>query len=267
MNGNDHLAPEDQPTPDVPPTRGRKGLAAGLAIGLIGGTAAGLVMGVPGLTSASNDVASLVQQTDTTDEAETPATPEPMDESADDAPATHAERLRESLQELVDAGTITAEQADAVAEHLVTQVRERVADGEGRVGGGPFGEHRGRAGGGMFGRGAGVVSEALTDLLGLDAQELREQLRDGSTLADIAEENGVEPQAVIDELVAEYQERLDNAVENGRLEQTEADERLARATERITELVDDGHPAHPDRTADTPAEDTPAEDTPSTSEN
>ena len=146
------------------------------------------------------------------------------------------------MQELVDEGTITAEQADAVTAHLLEQVPERLAERDGR---GP-GWHGGRPGGGLFGRGAGVVSEALTDLLGIDAQELREQLRDGATLAEIATAQGVEPQAVIDELVGEYEERLDNAVENGRLDQAEADERLASATERITELVNEGHPARVD---------------------
>jgi hypothetical protein len=38
----------------------------------------------------------------------------------------------------------------------------------------------------MFGR--GVASEALTDLLGIDAEELRTQLRAGATLAEIATE-------------------------------------------------------------------------------
>ena len=92
----------------------------------------------------------------------------------------------------------------------------------------------------MFGR--GVASEALTDLLGLDAQELRQQLRDGATLAEIATTQGVEPQAVIDELVAELTERVDNAVEDGRIDQTEADQKLADAEAKITDMVNNGRP-------------------------
>ena len=202
-------------------TGGRRGLAVGLAGGLLAGTAAGLVFGVPGLSSAATDAvpAALVQQTDETDT------------TTEAAPAEMGTRLREALQELVDGGTITAEQADAVTTHLVENRPER-GDGEGRRG------HRG--GPGMFGR--GVASEALTDLLGIDGEELRTQLRAGATLAEIAAEQGVEVQAVVDELVAEVTERVDNAVENGRIDQAEAAEKLAEAEARITDMVNNGRP-------------------------
>jgi hypothetical protein len=220
MNSNDNSA---NPT-------GRSGVnravAAGLTLGVIGGTAAGLVFGVPGLTSAaSSDTvvqpAAIVQQVDETDPS-----------ASADAPPEAGTRLRESLQALVDDGTITAEQADAITTHLVENRPER---GEGR---GP-GSGEGRGPGG-FGRGVG--SEAVAELLGLDAQELRQQVRDGATLAEIATAQGVEPQAVIDELVAELTERLDNAVENGRIDQAEADEKLAEAEAKITEMVNSGRP-------------------------
>jgi hypothetical protein len=166
--------------------------------------------------------AALVQQTDETDT------------TTEDAPVEMGARLREALQGLVDGGTITDAQADAVTAHLVENRPERgeFRDGEGH------GDHRG--GPGMFGR--GVASEALTDLLGIDGEELRTQLRDGATLAEIAEEQGVEVQAVVDELVAEVTERVDNAVENGRIDQAEADEKLAEAEAKITDMVNNGRP-------------------------
>lgn len=169
MTNEDTLNPAPNP---ATPSGKRRGIAVGLAGGLLAGTAAGLVFGVPGLSSAaSTDVtvsqAALVQQTDETDT------------TTEDVPAEMGARLRESLQELVNGGTITAEQADAVTAHLVENRPER-GDGEGRGG------HRG--GPGMFGR--GVASEALTDLLGIDGEELRTQLRAGATLAEIAAEQG-----------------------------------------------------------------------------
>ncbi len=221
----------------------RRGLTIGLAGGLLAGTAAGLVFGVPGLSSAASDTtsvapAALVQQTDET---------EPTD-AVDPADASEmGTRLRETLQALVDDNTITAEQADAVTAHLVENRPERGGPG-GRGGhGGP--------GGGMFGgRGAGVASEALTDLLGIDAQELRTQLRDGATLADIASAQGVEVQAVVDELVGELQERLDNAVADGRIDQAEADEKAADAEAKITDMVNNGRPERGADDADAPAD-------------
>ena len=201
----------------------RRGVAIGLAGGLLAGTAAGLVFGAAGLSSAAADSTpvAVVQQTDetTTDPAADPAT----DPAADAEVGT---RLRETLQPLVDDSTITAEQADAVTARLV----------ENRPGRG------GHGGPGPGGRGGGVASEALTDLLGIDAQDLRTQLRDGATLAEIATAQGVEVQAVVDELVGELRERLDNAVENGRIDQADADEKAVEAETRITDMVNNGRP-------------------------
>ena len=205
-------------------------MAIGIAGGLLAGTAAGLVFGVPGLSSAASDStpAVVVQQTDETD----PSTPAPADtdpaapappDAPDDAPEPGT-KLREILQPLVDDGTITAEQADAVTAHLVENRPER---GEGGFGGG-HGGHRGGPGG-MFGRGGpGMGSEVLTDLLGLTAEEIHTQLHDGATLAEIATAQGVEVQAVVDALVGELDTRLDEAVANGRIEQAEANEKLGR---------------------------------------
>ncbi|MGB0114795.1 MAG: hypothetical protein WBP59_16370, partial [Ilumatobacteraceae bacterium] len=123
-------------------------------------------------------------------------------------------------------------------------LRERWNDRAGERAGRPGAGNVGRHNGGPFSRGAGVASEALTDLLDLDAAELRTQLRDGATLADIAESAGIDVQAVIDELMAETSERFDTAVENGRLDQSAADEKLAEIEAKITEMVNTGLPSH-----------------------
>ncbi|HSL73979.1 MAG TPA: hypothetical protein VK853_05915 [Ilumatobacteraceae bacterium] len=199
----------------------RRGLALGLAGGLLAGTAAGLVIGVPGLTGAAGDSlpTALVQQAD---EAE------PTDTTGN--ALERGTRLRQTLQELVDANTITAEQADAVTSHLVEQRPERGERGPGSHRRGPD----------MPGR--GVAAEALTDVLGLDAETLRAQLREGATLAEIAADQGVDVQAVIDALVDAVEARVGAAVENGRLDQAEADDKLAAAEARITDMVTNGRP-------------------------
>lgn len=219
-------------------TGSKRGVAVGLAAGLLGGTAAGLVFGVPGLTSAADDAstaAGLVQQVDDTGTGNDVDTDSGTDTGDVDRPTVEQreqqmqERLREGLQELVDDGTINAAQADAVAGHLVENRPERDHDGRG-----PGGRNGSRAG--------GVMSEAVTDLLGLTPAELHEQLRAGSTLGDIAEAQGVGTDALVAEIVGEVEERIALGVENGHFDQAEADERLAEIEDRVTDTVENGRP-------------------------
>jgi hypothetical protein len=90
------------------------------------------------------------------------------------------------------------------------------------------------------GRGAGM--EAAAEALGMTADELRTALRDGQTIAEIAEANGVDVQVVIDAMVAEAQEHLAEKVAAGEMTQEEADEKLASLEERITERVNSDEP-------------------------
>lgn len=227
-----------------------RAVAAGLAVGVLGGTAAGLVFGVPGLSNAAGTVgiapAAVVQQTDTTDPVAPAAAPtapdDPWTPGHAPEPARPRTRLRVSLQPLVDAGTITAAQVDAVVAQLQSSMPMR-ADGEGRGPGGR--DARSGRGAGVFGRAADP--RVLTTLLGLNGAELMTQLRDGSTLAEIATAHGVEPQAVVDALVAEAKTHLDQAVIDGRIDQSEADQKLVDAMSRIAAMVDHGRP---DRSAD-----------------
>lgn len=190
----------------------KKAVATGLTAGLLGGAAAGLIFGVPGLTSAASPSA-VVQQADETD---------------DDAPA-EGERMRELLEELVVAGTIDAGQADAVTEHLM----------ENRP------DHGGRHGEGRRGPGRLAMSETVSELLGLDNGEIRDQLRDGASLADIATANDIDPQALVDALVAEAQVRVDEAVANGRVDEADVAEKTADLEERISDFVNGERPGRP----------------------
>lgn len=113
--------------------------------------------------------------------------------------------------------------------------------------------------GGRHGRGPNL--EVAADAIGIEVDALHEALEGGDTLAQVAEANGVDPQAVIDALVADVQTHLDEEVASGELTQDEADERFAEASERIADGVENGRPDHgerPERPADAPA-DAPAE--------
>lgn len=76
----------------------KKIAAVGLAAGLVAGGAAGLILELSGTASASDD------STFTTDEST----------STTDETTDHEGRLQEILQPLVDEGTLTADQVEAV---------------------------------------------------------------------------------------------------------------------------------------------------------
>lgn len=88
---------------------------------------------------------------------------------------------------------------------------------------------------GKHGLGAGIA-----ELIGTDAEGLKTALSDGKTLAEIAEENGVEVQSVIDALVERANERIDAAVESGKLTAEEAETKKSEVAEKIEAGVNDG---------------------------
>ena len=178
----------------------KKLVSISLGAGLIVGSAAGLIA-VPAISGA--------QTADTT--ATAPATrPDP------------SVRLNETLKPLVDAGTITQAQADAVIAALKADMPER-------------GEH-GR--GGKGGPGMDVAAQAL----GMTADELHTALKGGQTLAQVAESKGVNVQVVVDALVASATNHINETVASGDITQAEADEKLANVTERVTERVNNPRP-------------------------
>lgn len=185
----------------------RTAVAGALVAGLLGGGAAGAILGTAGVSGAQETTTTTVQQ-----DAERSERSERPDPSA---------RLAEVLAPLVEAGTIDQAQADAVIAALLEARPDR---GHGR------GEH--------LGRGLDTAAEAL----GMTDAELRAELRDGQTIAQVAEAQGVDVQVVIDALLAEVEEHLAEKVASGDRTQEEADEMLERATERITDLVNNGRP-------------------------
>ena len=240
------------PPPQVPERRrDRRSTAFGVTAGLLAGGAVGLLVAMPSFSSAASSdattppttevVVSSDSGTDDSGTADTPAAPDAPPSDAD-IEAKQQERIRTELQNLVDDGTITAAQADAVAADLAAALPDRGH-------GGPWGPGRHRGGPGFDG-------EVLAGLLNIDVDTLRSDLRDGKTVAEIATEQGVDPQTVIDSLVAEAKSHLDLSVQNGRLTQAEADAKLADVTQRITDFVNNGFPQRgdaPDAPADASA--------------
>jgi polyhydroxyalkanoate synthesis regulator phasin len=145
------------------------------------------------------------------------------DDSDDSSEEEGGGWVDDALSGLVDDGTLTQEQADAVEDAL----RDARPDHGFR--------HPGMFG---FGGDPSTVAESL----GIEEDELRSALEDGQTIAEIAEEQGVDVQDVVDDIVAAQQERLDEAVADGDLTQEQADEILAGAEERATAFVNGERP-------------------------
>jgi len=87
------------------------------------------------------------------------------------------------------------------------------------------------------GRGLRLGFDAAAEAIGIEPSALLEALRDGQTMAEVAEANGVAVADVVAAMVAEANEHLAEAVADGRITQEQADERAATLEERITERV------------------------------
>jgi polyhydroxyalkanoate synthesis regulator phasin len=184
----------------------KKLTAIGLTAGLAAGGLGGLILAVPAISGA---------QTPSTAAADASAPAGRPD------PSTH---IAEVLKPLVDDGTITQTQADAVSAALVADHQAR------------DGQH------GKGGR-RGLKSEVLAQVLGMSADELRTALKSGKTIAQVAADQGVDVQVVIDALTAEMTNHIADEVASGELTQEEADAKLADLSARIADRVNNPRPA------------------------
>lgn len=174
----------------------KKLVSISLGAGLAAGSLAGMIA-VPAISSA--------QTADTTAAATTgQGRPDP------------SAHLADTLKPLVDAGTITQAQADAVIAALKTNAPEG---------------------------GRGPSLEVVAQALGVTEADLHTAFEGGQTLAQVAESQGVDVQVVIDAMVAAQTTHINQGVTDGKLTQAQADERLADVTEHVTDMVNNLRPA------------------------
>ncbi|MEJ2209138.1 MAG: hypothetical protein P8129_08900 [Anaerolineae bacterium] len=151
-----------------------------------------------------------------------------------------------------DAAVDTAQQQvldDAVAEGVLTQdqadrIQERADEG---LGFGPkdgfFGGHgRGGMMGGPRGWGDSSMLAVAAEQLGMSQDDLVAALQDGSTIADLAAEQGVDLQDIVDAYVAQRSEDLTAAVEAGRITQEQADAMIEHMSEEMLECLEGDMP-------------------------
>ena len=192
----------------------KKFAIAGLTAGLVAGSGAGLILSQSGFAGASSAPAIVATVGDSAGTGT----------AADQGRPDPSSRIAEVLQPLVVNGTLTQVQLDTVVQTLVDNMPR-----------GGRGDHGGR----------GRIAETAATALGMTVGELRTELQAGKTIAQVAADQGVDVQDVIDALVAGAKAHLDEEVASGEHTQAEADAKLAEITARITDRVNNGKPDQP----------------------
>jgi hypothetical protein len=146
------------------------------------------------------------------------------EQPADEARPEPGAWVKDTIDELVADGTINRAQGDAVLAALEENRPAR-----------PLGHDGPR----------GARLETVAEIIGIDVSTLVQELRDGATLAEVAEAHGVKKQELIDALVAEAEEHLAQAVADGKLTQAQADEISNGLVGRITSHVNGEAPMRP----------------------
>jgi len=142
--------------------------------------------------------------------------------------------LEDALENALAARIDAAVAAGRLTEEQAAEMKQRLEDGQLPL----FG---GRGGPGHHGLGLGLHGGDLVDsaaaYLGVTEDELRSQLGDGKSLADVAAAEGKPVAGLKAALRSAAKEKLDDAVENGRLTDAQRDEALERFDERLDDLV------------------------------
>lgn len=186
-----------------------------VAASVAGGGVAGALIGVPALSGAqSSDSSSSTTAPPANGTAPAPAGP-----------------IEKALKGLVDNGTITQQQADAV--------RNAIKDETGKM---PRHGPRGPVGPAGVLPMHGAKLKVAADALGMSEADLRTQLESGKTLAQVAQDKGVDVNKVIDALVADAAKSIDQAVTDGKLTQQQADTFKSTLKDRVTQMVNSAKP-------------------------
>ena len=148
----------------------------------------------------------------------------------------------------VAAGNLTKEQGEAAKKRLAAGAPLLPGLGGGPRGGGGPGHGGPGFGGRRFGLGLSFESaEGAAKYLGITTAQLRDQLRDGKSLADVAKANNKSVDGLKAAIKESATKRLDDAVKDGKLTQTQRDEMAARLDERIDDIVNLTPPDRPER--------------------
>lgn len=183
------------------------------------------------------------------------ATPSPTDVvgEANGVLGTFKEKLAENLgisEDELDAAMDETQIEmidDALANGLIDE--ERAADLKARIENGedvPFPFLGGRPHPGHFPRIVVGIVDNASDVLGMELDDLAAELRDGKSMADVAQGHGMSVEDFTAGLLEAIKADLDQKAAGGDLPQEKADEIYARLSENIDDIVNrtpgEGHP-------------------------
>ena len=134
----------------------------------------------------------------------------------------------ETIDEAVAEGRLTEEQAE--------RLKERAAEGD-LLFPRPPGEGRFHPRQGACQRGTGLVIEAAAQVLDMPKEELVEELKDGNSLAKVAEAQGMSVEEFEAALLEQVNVQLDEMVADSTITQEQADRILQGIEDRIDRVV------------------------------
>jgi len=187
------------PTPDSPPST-RSARSRRFVAGVV--TAAALGVGALGFSAIAPTGLAAAQQ---------------IEDLAAQTAGPRGRVLASVLEDLVADGTITQAQADAVRDGVKAEAGERVGRG-----------HRLLAGAG----------ETAADTIGITTDELREAVKGGQSIGEVAEANGIASTAVVDALVVEADSVIEEKLAAGEIDEARAEAARERVPEAAQRLVD-----------------------------
>ncbi|MDZ7798694.1 MAG: hypothetical protein U5L76_03710 [Patescibacteria group bacterium] len=82
-------------------------------------------------------------------------------------------------------------------------------------------------------KGYGMMSDTITNLLGMSQEEIQTEKESGKSIAEIAQEKDIAEQALIDGMLEAKTQNFQEAVESGYLTPEQADERMEWMKEKI----------------------------------
>jgi hypothetical protein len=188
---------------------------------LIAGTVAGLAVAGGGAALAADQLGGSPHQ-------ESQAVVNDAAKQLGVTPGALTSALKKALENRVDAAVAAGRLTQAQGEEL----KQRIEAGDLPFFGGPgLGMHQHMFG--MLGRGL----DAAAGYLGLTEDQLRTQLENGKTPADIAKAQKKSVDGLVDAIVADAKQHLDAAVKAGRITQKQEDSILRDIKTRTTDFV------------------------------